>query len=285
MDNLPIMHHASAPVRAQGSALRALGSFYIQGLGESVVDHGWSTDDQPPYRTLGHSVFEIVSGRCEVWLGGSWWELRPGAIYTIPGHQLINRRTSGMRHRVINFTLENFSTDRQLGNCKKVLSASCESHLPWATALAEVSSLSREALALPQYLVAATRLESLLLGVTGALLEHCGHGENLVDEVIFSALVWLDRHYLRMPTLGELARAVKRSPSYIHARFTAACGCSPTAYAEQRRLSDAQYLLTTTLMPINHIAQRCGYQDPLHFSRVVHRQLGSSPTTIRRRGQ
>lgn len=286
MDNLTIMRHNRQATLAVGhpeNALRSVGSFHIQALGESAVDHGWSTNDQPPYRTLGHSVFQIVTGSCSIWLGGLWWELRPGALYLIPGHQLISRRTSGMRHRVINFTLENFSTDRHLGQCKQVLTAPLVSHLPWAEAIADVSFLAREDLARAEHVVIATRIKSLLLGVTARMLERCGPQKKPCNELVDSAIAWLDHQYCRMPTLSELARHLKHSSSHVHARFTAVCGCSPAAYAEQRRLSDAQHLLCSTSLPINQVAQRCGYEDQFHFSRVVRRQLGSSPTQIRMR--
>ena len=101
------------------------------------------------------------------------------------------------------------------------------------------------------------------------------------DDLLTRAVRFLDRTYVNRPSLAEIAEAAGCSPRHLHERFTTNFNCSPTVYAHVRRMQDVEHLLTTTDLPIKTIAKRCGYDDPLHFSRVVRQHFGRSPRLMR----
>ena len=49
----------------------------------------------------------------------------------------------------------------------------------------------------------------------------------------------------------------------------------------RRRLREARRLLLTTTLPVKEVARRCGYEDPLYFSRVFHQHTGQPPLACR----
>ena len=81
--------------------------------------------------------------------------------------------------------------------------------------------------------------------------------------------------------VAVLADCVDLSVSQFHACFKAALGCSPITWMRRQRLAEAQRLLLTTSEPIQRIAERCGYSDPYHFSRLFRRHAGRSPSRWR----
>ncbi len=58
--------------------------------------------------------------------------------------------------------------------------------------------------------------------------------------------------------------------------------CSPTEYIKKCRLTHACQLLTTTDLPVNQIAIRCGIPDHNYFSKVFKSACGVSPTQYKK---
>ncbi|MBQ8932249.1 MAG: helix-turn-helix domain-containing protein [Ruminiclostridium sp.] len=48
------------------------------------------------------------------------------------------------------------------------------------------------------------------------------------------------------------------------------------------RLTEAARLLRSTLLPINEIARRVGYEDSLYFSKRFSRRYKTSPSAFRK---
>jgi AraC-like DNA-binding protein len=71
------------------------------------------------------------------------------------------------------------------------------------------------------------------------------------------------------------------SSSQVHRRFQKVVGSSPMNWLRRERMNAAKRLLVQTGTPISEIAGRCGYPDPLHFSREFRRVTGLSPTAFR----
>ena len=264
--------------------LPTVGPIRIQACGETTVDAGWSIWDKGPYRTWNHTVYHILEGGCTLAFDGQEWRLGPGAIHLVPGHRFARRKTTGMRHRWINYNLEMLSADLHLGRLEAPLSLPLAEYRPWVEAVAGVGRLAS---ARPD--TAATIPASSLAAIEGCLLQVVAHigariGPPATDysgDTLRSALAYIEQHYRRMPSLREIAHACGRSPNHLQSRFTAAFGASPTVYARECRLRDAVHLLTTGDLRVQDIARRCGYEDPLHFSRVFRRYFGCSPQTLR----
>jgi AraC-like DNA-binding protein len=63
--------------------------------------------------------------------------------------------------------------------------------------------------------------------------------------------------------------------------FRRVTGTSPARYIEQHRIGQAQRSLRYTDLAIHIVAERSGYEDPYHFSRVFKRVTGMSPSDYR----
>jgi AraC family transcriptional regulator, arabinose operon regulatory protein len=83
------------------------------------------------------------------------------------------------------------------------------------------------------------------------------------------------------PTLGEIARAAQLSPARLTARFRRRTGYPPLAYYTRLRMLKACILLGDESSLVSDVAEALGYDDPLHFSRVFRRVIGTSPRQYR----
>ena len=59
-------------------------------------------------------------------------------------------------------------------------------------------------------------------------------------------------------------------------------GVSPQEYLMQCKLEQARKLLLETDAPVQDIARRVGYDNPLTFSKIFKGSFGVSPKTYRR---
>jgi len=85
--------------------------------------------------------------------------------------------------------------------------------------------------------------------------------------------------------LPRLARIAGLSPSRFHAVFRAAFGVAPARWIQERRLGRARELLAGSELPVQEVAQRAGFQDPFHFSRLFKRREGLAPVAYRERSR
>ena len=85
--------------------------------------------------------------------------------------------------------------------------------------------------------------------------------------------------------LPRLARIAGLSPSRFHAVFRAAFGVAPARWIQERRMGRARELLAGSDLPIQDVAQRSGFQDPFHFSRLFKRREGLAPIAYRERSR
>lgn len=67
--------------------------------------------------------------------------------------------------------------------------------------------------------------------------------------------------------------------------FKDTTGKTPTKYMIDSKISKAKDLLLTTSLPMNQIASLCGYNDPLYFSRIFKKRVGTSPREYRKKNR
>ncbi|MGE9362658.1 helix-turn-helix domain-containing protein [Isoptericola nanjingensis] len=87
----------------------------------------------------------------------------------------------------------------------------------------------------------------------------------------------------RRTSVAALAAMVGLSTSQLGARFRTQVGTSPLQYQAGLRLARARELLDATDIPVAAVAQACGFDDPLYFSRQFARTHGVSPSAYRTR--
>ena len=85
--------------------------------------------------------------------------------------------------------------------------------------------------------------------------------------------------------LEKLAATMNRSIPAFAAGFRRYFGASPIRCLIDGRMELARHLLRGSSLSIKEISARCGYRDPLHFSRMFHRRTGMSPASFREHGK
>jgi transcriptional regulator GlxA family with amidase domain len=78
--------------------------------------------------------------------------------------------------------------------------------------------------------------------------------------------------------LAELAHA---SESHFIRMFRRVVGCTPARHVQERRVSRAAELLERTNLTIDEIAERCGFANRFHFSRVFAQRMVEPPGRYR----
>ncbi len=101
------------------------------------------------------------------------------------------------------------------------------------------------------------------------------------DERLTAALAAVDADLRGGWTVARLAELMHLSPVRVRQIFGEALGVPPMRYITLRRLAQARALLADTDLTSVEIAERCGFPDPRHFSRVFTRHTGLRPTRYR----
>ncbi|HEX6419109.1 MAG TPA: helix-turn-helix domain-containing protein [Acidimicrobiales bacterium] len=102
------------------------------------------------------------------------------------------------------------------------------------------------------------------------------------DDPIASTLDWVIAHLDQPMTVDDLAARALLSPRSFARRFRAATGTTPMQWVLRQRVLHAQRLLETSDLPIDRVAERCGFGAAtalrVHFRRFV----GTTPLAYRR---
>jgi len=84
-------------------------------------------------------------------------------------------------------------------------------------------------------------------------------------------------------SIERLAREVGLSPAHFARAFKETMGRAPHQYLLALRLERARRLLETTQATLSDIAQRTGFADQAHFTRLFKRVFGTTPGALARR--
>ena len=106
-----------------------------------------------------------------------------------------------------------------------------------------------------------------------------GHGDAQVARVQDR----LERGFAKAITLEGLAAEAGMSPRNLHRRFKAMTGEAPRAYLQRVRIEAAKRLLERTRNGIEQIGYEVGYGDSRFFRRLFRKQVGTDPTSYRKR--
>ena len=117
----------------------------------------------------------------------------------------------------------------------------------------------------------------------------CELGAQIEDEanntgLFVAAQMFIKRHLTSHHINPELiARQLRCSRAHLY-RVFAAQGESVANYVRELRLQRAHHLLTHGDMSREHIgdiAYRCGFEDPVHFTRLFRQRFGLTPSELR----
>lgn len=95
-----------------------------------------------------------------------------------------------------------------------------------------------------------------------------------------SALEYIHEHYDHI-RVSDVAAHIGISRSYLTHIFKDKIHVSPQEYIVRRRMEQSSRLLCTTSLPIQDIAKKAGYENPLTFSKIFKNYYGLSPRNYR----
>lgn len=96
-----------------------------------------------------------------------------------------------------------------------------------------------------------------------------------------AALRYIDSHLAELLPNSKLAELSHASESHFIRLFRRTLGCTPARHVQERRVSSAAELLIRTNLSIDEIAERCGFANRYHFSRVFAQRMANPPARFR----
>jgi AraC family transcriptional regulator of arabinose operon len=94
---------------------------------------------------------------------------------------------------------------------------------------------------------------------------------------------WIDEHSAEPDVLAAAARAAAVTPQHLIRLFRAHYATTPGRYLWRLRVERGAGLLTASGLTVAEIADRCGFKNPFHFSRLLRQMQGLSPRQLRQR--
>jgi AraC family transcriptional regulator len=92
---------------------------------------------------------------------------------------------------------------------------------------------------------------------------------------------YIEEHLAQPLSLGVLAQLACLSEFHLARMFKVSFGMPPSAYIAARRLERARGLLKSTSLPLQQVADACGYADLSHFGHRIRAAVGVPPGRYR----
>jgi AraC-like DNA-binding protein len=94
---------------------------------------------------------------------------------------------------------------------------------------------------------------------------------------------YLEEHSGEEDCLSAASRAAGITPQHLIRLFRQRYQITPGRYLWQTRVERGAGLLAATGLTVSEIADRCGFKNPFHFSRLLRKMQGLSPRQLRQR--
>lgn len=103
------------------------------------------------------------------------------------------------------------------------------------------------------------------------------------ERYVAQVVQFIERNYESRITVADIAGFVGLQRSYLNALFQESMGCSIRQHLIAYRMRRAGELLSATTLSVGDIARSVGYDDPLLFSKMFRKTMGTSPSGYRSR--
>lgn len=122
----------------------------------------------------------------------------------------------------------------------------------------------------------------LLLLVQRSRLQKPTIVDSHVHDEMETVRQYFHEHYNDPIVIEDFAQSLHVSVSLFLRNFKSVFNVSPKQYIQDIRMNNAQSLLESTSYSVAEIAAIVGYDNPLYFSRIFHKEKGMSPTDYRK---
>ncbi len=99
--------------------------------------------------------------------------------------------------------------------------------------------------------------------------------------LITNALHYISQHFKENLSIPNLATQLHVSQSTLTKQFKQHIGTSPAHYILLKKIEHAVFLLQTSDVSCDYVAETCGFYDAAHLYKVFTKHLGVPPTSIR----
>lgn len=131
-------------------------------------------------------------------------------------------------------------------------------------------------------------LFAAVIGFCAALMPYCTVATRVERaakpdaDAVYLCLEYIKNNYPKKLTLQELAELTHLQPNYLCTVFKARTGRTVFEHITRYRCSWAAKLLRSTKLPVNQIAERCGFPSTSFFTRKFTALHALSPTAYRK---
>jgi len=102
------------------------------------------------------------------------------------------------------------------------------------------------------------------------------------DNIFATIVDYVDQHYSDPEiSLSRIAGIFSYSEKYLSSLFKRETGFTLTEYVNKQRVNHAIFLLNSTEMQIQTIAQYCGIPDVNYFTKIFKKMVGKTPKEYR----
>ncbi len=224
----------------------------------------------------------IVSGMCDLVLGDESYQLKAGSIFCYDPHtphEIVNTGNVPLVKFFIDFT--GSSVEKHLGEL--FLSSPRPYQMPNLRVMHEMfyqiletgkaGGRNVQGILTQIILLIAAQVEDKAVNVQ----EYASQSYITYER----CLSIIQQDYRELRSIGTLARQCHISTGYLSRIFKKYAGESPSDILTRLKLNRAGELLLQDNLLIKEVADRIGYDDPYHFSRLFKNHYGMSPKHFR----
>ncbi|HVO18936.1 MAG TPA: AraC family transcriptional regulator [Anaeromyxobacter sp.] len=267
--------------------------YYYPGLpraprGLAVVCAGWEicrADYELDRRTFPWVVVElVVRGQGELEIDGRRFLLRPGALFCY-GPTTTLRITSDPEHPFLKYFVGFSGPEAYRVTSRGALRRGEARQAVYPHELQEIldkliAEGNRKAPA--SSLIANDYLRIFLLK-----LDECTEGSATGEtsrglDSYLRARAFLEENFLRLARTEEAAHELGMAPETLCRLFQHYSRTSPHQFVLRLRIDLAVHLLLGTNLLVKEVAEKVGFEDPFHFSRVFRKVQGVPPAAFQR---
>ena len=107
------------------------------------------------------------------------------------------------------------------------------------------------------------------------------HSINHYSLPIQKVITYIDTDLTANLSLSALSNLLNLSPNYLSSLFKKEVGTTLTNYVNKKRIEHAVYLLSSTDMQIQNIAQYCGIPDVNYFTKIFKKVMNKTPSEFK----